>query len=328
MSGNEQHREKKVWIIAIPAILSLLAACADDDSTPASAAEAPETTESTTELTSAPDTTEPKTDTTEVMSELPPCDDDCPELLLALDPHELPVSPVLGDPSRVKVGFFLGVGADPPQPAVDAESTGRQITDAIDTTNQQLEVCDIAVELEAAGVLALPPSLLQIKANEPGSYGGHPPRGIDNVEQFNYDQNETLTPETRKLFEFGKAFTSANAIAAFTVAHIEYYAEGSDVPSGASGLSFPPNSFHRPEDYPSRNSLLLATTYSSTNQLPSGFGKLVAHELGHMLLNRGDHPIGRGEDGAFSAEECVVMQQNLTELYGERQVIDPGRPED
>lgn len=315
-------------MIALPAILLLLTACADNHPTAGSAAEAPESTESTTEVTSGPDTTEPETDTTEVMSELPPCDDDCPQLLLALDPRELPVSPISDDPSRVKVGFFLGVGADPPQPAVDAESTGRHITDAIDTTNQQLEVCNIAIELEATAVLALPSSLLHIKANEPGSYGGHPPRGIDKVEQFNYDQNETLTPETRKLFEFGKAFTSDNAIAAFTVAHIEYYAGGSDVPSGASGLSFPPNSFHRPEDYPSRNSILLATTYSSTNRLPSGFGKLVAHELGHMLLNRGDHPIGRGEGGAFSDEECVVMQQNLTELYGERQVIDPGRPED
>lgn len=265
-------------------------------------------------------------------NEVPPCESDCPERVLELDPGELPTAPVDGDPARVRVGFFLSVERAGSLPAVDAEEASSYIAGIVDASNEILGACSIAVELESAMVIALPSSLMDIQGNEPGSYGGHPPPGTENPEQFSYDQNETLTAETRKLFEYGKAFTSPNAISAFTVSHIEYYAEGSETPTGAGGLSFPPNNYHREEDYPARNSVLLVPDYGEPGALPGALEEnTLAHELGHMLLNAGGHPANpanlmSGYGTELTAEQCATMQENLDALFGDEPVVDPGRP--
>lgn len=101
----------------------------------------------------------------------------------------------------------------------------------------------------------------------------------------------------------------------------------------ASGLSFPPNAFHDEADYPLRNSVVLVPDYLPGAPLPVRLSATtLAHELGHMLLNSGLHVAGRlnlmGEGGGtgLTAEQWGRMRENLTRLYGDQQIADPGRP--
>lgn len=245
-----------------------------------------------------------------------------------------------GDPSppadsaAVRVGLFIAVSPDLPATPWTADDAAGYVAGIVEATDAILVQCNLHLEVETASVITLPESLLDIQGNEPGSFGGHPPAGTENVELFNYEQNETLTAEVRKVFEFAKSFTTRNAISAITVRDIEYYAEGETVNRGAGGLSFPPNNYHRAEDYPARNSVLLVPDYGEPGALPATLQSSTwAHELGHMLLNAGDHSPdpenlmnGAGPGTLLTSDQCASMRSNLEWLFGDDAVADPGPP--
>ncbi|MCQ3977458.1 MAG: hypothetical protein DPW09_28855 [Anaerolineae bacterium] len=255
---------------------------------------------------------------------------DTPTLLIELDPVSmgLQIPDLRGLP--VDVGIFLATRdapADPPWSEADAADNIRRL---IQDANAILGQCNIHLALETAQIIALPDRLLQIQGNEAGSWGGHPPPDTEDPELFNYQQNERLTEETRELFSYGKQYTSPNTIAVFTVEHITYYAERQLTAAG--GLSFPPNVFHYEDDYPLRNSVLLIGAYASAGSLPRIEGEnALAHEIGHMLLNTGDHESDSSNlmssfGTALTPEQCARMRYNRNWLFGEEAVPDPGPP--
>ncbi len=254
------------------------------------------------------------------------------ELLVDIPPGDLTQPQPQPGSAPVNIGVFISVSSS-------VATTPWATADAIDdinamviATNDILAQCKLHLVVEAAQVVVLPEDLMNFKGNEPGSYGGHPPADTPNPRLFNYQQNERLTEDALDVFGYGKRYTSRNTIAAFTVREIEYYSGGSTTPTGAGGLSFPPNNHHAAEDYPMRNSVLLVPTYGAAGDLPTPVRDLVlAHELGHMLLNNGGHEAdttnlmsGRGTD--ITDAQCATMNANLTWLYGDEAVPDPGPP--
>jgi len=225
----------------------------------------------------------------------------------ALEPDDAPPGSV-----PIAAGLFMSVSQ-----VGQAESLDRA-RQLIRDTNDILEQCDLHVVMEAAQVIDLPPHLLTVQGNELGSWGGHPPDSIGDPDLVMYHENERLTSDTRELFAYGKRYTSQNVIAIFIVDDIEYYI-GSER-TGAAGLSFPPVVYHHPDDYPLRNAVLARNTA----------GQLIAHELGHMLLNTGDH-WGEGANlmlGAtgLTSDQCERMHENRERLFGDDAVPDPGPP--
>lgn len=253
-----------------------------------------------------------------------------PELRLAIDAADLGLPPPDTGSAPVRVGLFFGTGREARDlDGLRAEATAQARALAV-TTNEILAQCAIHLDIEAVQVVALPARLLDIQGNAEGSWGGHPPPGTENEDLFNYEQNEALTEETRELFGYGKEHTSDNAIAAFTVRHIDYWAE--QVPTAAGGLSFPPSIYHRVEDYPFRNSVLLVPAYRGCDVLhdPPRDATL-AHELGHMLLDTGTHEADSANlmssyGTELRTDQCERMNANLVSLFGDEAVPDPGPP--
>ena len=112
---------------------------------------------------------------------------------------------------------------------------------------------------------------------------------------------------------------------------VAYWIGDERVPAG--GLSFPPNLFHRMEDYPLRNSVVIKAIHPLGGRLPHAFAAhALAHELAHMLLNTGLHiatPSNlMSEFGgtALTEEQCGRMRENRLRLFGEAAVPDPGPP--
>lgn len=229
------------------------------------------------------------------------------DLSSLLEPPDAPPGSV-----PVAVGLFMSASRIGESGAVD------RARELIANTNEILEQCDLHLVMEAAQVIALPPHLLTVQGNEIGSWGGHPPDSVGDPDLFMYYENERLTTDTRELFAYGKRYTTRNAIAIFTVEGIEYYIGAER--TGAAGLAFPPVIFHHPDDYPVRNSVLAT----------AADGRLIAHELGHMLLNTGDH-WGEGAnlmlDGTdLTSDQCDRMHENRERLFGDDAVPDPGPP--
>lgn len=238
----------------------------------------------------------------------------------------------------VNVGFFLNIRkkgqslneAD----LLNLEQMAKQlISEAVNTTNAILSQCNLRLHIEVAQLMVMPNRLMQIDGNLRGDWGGHPPGSAEDPQLFNYQENRRLTSETRELFEYGKQFASANAISIFNIDEIVYHIN--QTRHAARGLSFPPNSYHHPEDYPARNSVLVAELdawhdfSATTSRLHTPFW-VVAHEIGHMLLNNSLHEdeanlMGSGMD--LTQAQCERMRENRERLFGEDQVIDPGMPE-
>jgi hypothetical protein len=230
----------------------------------------------------------------------------------------------------VAAGVFLTI---PPSygsaPSISSLAATARIRGLLEDTNAILRQCDLYVFPEAAQVISIPPHLVTVQGNEPGSWGGHPPASLGDPDFVMYHENERLTSDARELFGYGKRHTSQNAIAIFVVEEIEYYIGQQRV--GASGLSFAPVIYHHADDYPLRNSVLIQRTGRDASGLPSASGRTVAHEFGHMLLNTGDHVadsfsnlmIG-GTD--LTPEQCDRMRANRERLFGSAAVPDPGPP--
>lgn len=256
-----------------------------------------------------------------------PQPEDAPVLLQALDLDALALPAPPEGSLPVRAGIFLGTfSTSSPDRDAAAAAAGRVRT-LVEQTNGILAQCGLHLELEAAQVVGLPARLLDVHGNRKGSWGGHPPEDVGDPELFTYNENERLTEETRELFAYGKRHTSANAISAFFVRSIEYYI--GEERTGAGGLSFPPNGYHHPDDYPLRNSVLVVGRYERA-AFSDAYMRVLAHELGHMLLNSGSHVGGTGNlmttGTKLSPEQCERMRANRVRLYGEDAVPDPGPP--
>ncbi len=262
------------------------------------------------------------------------CTDECfeqlgPALRLALDSTGVTPTPPTGS-MPVRIGVFLTTSYHNSEPPWTAEQALALIRQFVLAADQILAQCSVHTQIEVAQVVSVPARLLDIQGNTEGSWGGHPPPGTPNPELFNYQQNERLTDETRELFTYGKVHASRNAISVFTVRHITYYAE--QTLTAAGGLSFPPNNYHQVDDYPLRNSVLLVPRYPACGALPAVPGpRTLAHELGHMLLNSGDHPTDRtnlmsGVGTTLTVQQCATIRSNLIRLFGDAAVVDPGPP--
>lgn len=258
-----------------------------------------------------------------------PCfEDRDPALLMDIDVAELDLAAPVAGSLPVRVALFYTV-APQESTAWTREDAITRMKTIVEATNPILAQCNMHVELEAAQVVALPARLLDITGNEKGSFGGHPPEGTPNPDLFDYEQNERLTDESLELFQFGKMHSSKNAISAFTVRYITYYSN--QMLSSAGGLSYPPNIYHHVDDYPYRNSVLLVPGYGACGDLPGLPGtRTLAHEIGHMLLNTGGHSTLAGNlmsnGSTLTPEQCQVMETNLSALFGEAEVPDPGPP--
>lgn len=257
---------------------------------------------------------------------------DAPERLASLDAEKMGLSarPPEGRVS-VSVDIFLttsGVAREESwSEAEAAELAGGLLSEA----NGILGRCGILVEPDSVSVVALPRRLMEIEGNEEGSWGGHPPRSVVDPDLFTYRQNERLTSEARELFRFGKRHGEPNSISAFIVEDIRYFV--GDEPTGASGLSFPPIAYHHHKDYPHRNSVLLEGMHPGDGGLPFVASRdVLAHEIGHMLLNTGLHKddagnlMGEGQGTALTDTQCARMRENTELLYGNRAIVDPGPP--
>lgn len=264
----------------------------------------------------------------------PDCSDPCydakgPELVMEIAPEELGLAPPPAGSRAIRVALFSSVAPQPADPPWTREQAIERWATLIRDTNTIFAQCQMHFEVEAVQVISLPARLLELQANEPNSFGGHPPPGTPNPDLFDYNQHERLTAESVELFAYGKQFSSKNAISVFALPELIYYSNQELSPAG--GLSNPPNIYHHPDDYPYRNSVLVVPQYGACGSLhgrmaPSTLGQ----EIGHMLLNTGGHVDTRGNlmnDGTkLTVEQCDKMAANLTALFDEAEVPDPGPP--
>ena len=265
------------------------------------------------------------------------CSDPCydargPQLVMELSPAELALAAPPAGSRPIRVALFASVAPQPQSPltAWTRELAIERWATVLRDTNKIFAQCNMHLEIEAVQVISLPKRLLVFDANEPTSFGGHPPPGTPNPDLFDYEQNERLTPDALELFAYGKQVSSKNAISVFTVRELVYYSNQMLSPAG--GLSNPPNIYHHADDYPYRNSVLLAPQYGVCGSLHGRMSaQALGQELGHMLLNTGGHVTLRDNlmnDGTLlTAEQCALMDENLTRLFGDAEVPDPGPPD-
>lgn len=249
------------------------------------------------------------------------------QLVMELDPATIVLPPPPIGSIPVNVGFFLSVHIDSVSVFPSEEEAVKVISQLLGPPSTTLGQCNVHLVVEVAQVIALPEHLLRIQGNHMGSWGGHPPREVENTELFTYEQNERLTEDSRILFAYGKRYTSPNTVAIFTVEQIIYFVAQDRV--GAGGLSFPPNAFHHPEDYPYRNSVLVLAHAPFTDLMPLTSWR-ITHELGHMLLNVSDHSTNNinlmNSGWELSSDQCSRMDMVTATLFGEQVVADPGSP--
>lgn len=200
----------------------------------------------------------------------------------------------------------------------------------VSETDLVFAACGLALEVDWAKVIAVPESRLLVEGNLPGAWGGEAPAGED-PDAFNYALGERLPDPIRELFAFARLGAADRTIAVVVVDEIRYWVAGELARAG--GLSYPPVVYHHRDDFPARNGVFVATGYSQCGGLPIfPHPRVVAHELGHMLLDTGQH---RAEDDALMSpmlgsslteSECRTMRTELERLYGESPLVDPGPP--
>lgn len=230
--------------------------------------------------------------------------------------------------SRVSTALFFTVPEGAAASSWSISDVERWTKHVVRAVNHQFAPCDLSISLELVQVISVPDSLRSIQGNKPGSWGGHPPPGSGDPDRFMYDQNERLTSEALTLFGYGKRHSARNSISIFFVKTVDYYIGSNLYHPG--GLSFAPVIYHHPDDYPLRNTILLAP-FARRGILPDTVdARVVAHELGHMLLNTGAHD-PNSQNFMFNGyeireDQCARMRVNAARLFGAAAVPDPGRP--
>lgn len=261
-----------------------------------------------------------------------PCFDTAgPQIVMELSADELALAAPVAGSRPIRVALFSAVAPQMPEPAAAwaREQVIERWATVVRDTNTIFAQCNMHLEVETVQVISLPARLLEFDANDPQSFGGHPPPGTENPDLFDYNQNERLTPDARELFSYGKQVSSPNAISVFTVRKLVYYSN--QMLSAAAGLSNPPNIYHHPDDYPYRNSVLLAPRYPSCGALHGALSaRALGQEIGHMLLNTGGHVTDQGNlmnnGTTLTPEQCARIEDNLGRLFGDTAVPDPGPP--
>jgi hypothetical protein len=224
----------------------------------------------------------------------------------------------------IPVAFTLMTSWAPDTPMPEAlDAWAHHVTE---DTRAVLAQCEVDIDVQRVQ-LAAAPSLI-VQANALGSSGGIAPPGVD-AARFNYEAGERLTPQVKKLFEFSRAGLRENVISIVVVDRIDYFVSGEK--SGAGALSFPPLAYHHSDDFPARNGVLIGASYDSCGALPSlPTTRVVAHELGHMLLNGAQHDddpsnlMSKVSGPKLRAEQCALLRANLSRLYGAHPLVDPG----
>lgn len=235
--------------------------------------------------------------------------------------------------ANIRLGLYFTVpwAKTPRHPwtAADAEARANE---ALAHTAAIYAACDIGLELLSAEVIAVPAAMQKVEGNVADSWGGQAPDGVD-ADAFNHARGERLAEDPRALFAM-RAGLPDGALAVFVVDDIVYHAAQVLTPAG--GLSFAPVVFHHADDFPWRNAVLAAGAYAGLGEIPARVnGRTIAHELGHMLLDTGSHVSAENagdphnlmlEGDAMVEEQCQIMRDNLSWLYGDSPVIDPLDP--
>mgnify|MGYP001552371548 CR=1 FL=1 len=224
----------------------------------------------------------------------------------------------------IPVAFTLLTSWAPDTPTPEAlEAWAANVTRE---TRAVFAQCEVDVEVQRVQ-LAAAPSLI-VQANAAGSAGGIAPPGVD-AAKFNYEAGERLTPEVKKLFEFSRAGLRENVISIVVLDRIDTFVAGEKSVAGA--LSFPPLAYHHTQDFPARNGVLLGAAYIGCGGLPSlPAPRVVAHELGHMVLNGAQHDddannlMSKVAGPTLRPEQCALLRENLTRISGAHPLIDPG----
>lgn len=248
------------------------------------------------------------------------CDELGPRTDRVLDPAR--VDDGLG---AVRVGLFVARsyptgGGD----ELDVSRVESLLRGVVRETEETLAPCGLGVRVEHAEVTHVPASSLSLVANREGAWGGMAPEGED-ADAFNHAQNEPLTEPVRRLMAHARRHLSPGAIAIVVVDELSYYAAGER--RAASGVSFPPVIFHRAEDIPLRNGVLIGGAYGGCGRAPVAVGpRVVAHELGHMLLDTGTHDADPDNLMSATAGARVRPAQCARMADGPARLLAPAPP--
>lgn len=180
--------------------------------------------------------------------------------------------------------------------------------------------CGVTVDVARAEVVAVPARYLRVVANDPESWAGLAPLGAD-PEAFNHGLRERLTDDVRTLFNYARRGLPDRTLAVVVVDRIAYYA--AQEASLAGGLSFPPVIYDHPGDFPTSNGVLIGAGYARCGAMPSAVSpRVVAHELGHMLLNVAHHEtqqptnlMSKVHGPLLRPDQCETIRTNLATLY-------------
>lgn len=255
------------------------------------------------------------------------CDDRPSALLARFDAAELPAPPPGTEPIDVRLAVATA-WPDGSPPFDRAEALG-WLTGVVDEADEALAPCGLALAADAR-VFAVPAARLVVEGNSPGSWGGSAPAGVD-ADAFNYALDERVPADVAALFAIARDGARDGTIAVLFVDDLFYSTGGERRRAG--GLAYPPVVYHDARDFPARNTVLVASGYVACGALPSAPApRVVAHELGHMLIDTAVHAsdpfelMSEALGELVTAEQCARMREGLETLYGEPAVLDPGPP--
>lgn len=214
--------------------------------------------------------------------------------------------------------------------AVDAQAFADFQRAIIEETNAVLEQCGIATSWEEGRVVLTASSSLTLLANLKTSKAGFAPAGADSA-QFHYALAERVPPPTLDLLRQARAGLAKNTITVNLIDNIVVHRDGE--PARVGGYAFIPTTYHHQSDFPARNATLVSSGYPQCGQLPTRPApRVVAHELGHMLLDEPEHHadtknlMSRISGPALTDVQCQRMRETIRFLYGKDAKADPGPP--
>ena len=196
-------------------------------------------------------------------------------------------------------------------------------------TRTALSPCGLSFRTVRAEVWSVRPDALDLEVTRPTSWAGAAPPGEKDADAFNHAQNDQLPLPLAELIDRLRADLEPGVLSVVVAREVAYWSNG--VRHTAGGASLPPLVFHQAEDFPERNTVFAATIRSGCEDLPvPPTPRLVAHELGHMLLDTAQHDLDpqnlmhdlRGP--VLRPEQCAKMAVNVPRLYGAAPLVDPG----